>query len=196
MTALCIMCVLLVIILSLIICERAERPPRAAPTRTVQPIITARAGPEPTLETIAVREDAPVFVARISDAEITMAAQTVWGEARGIPSQMEQAAVVWCILNRVDKYGDSLEKIVTAPNQFAYGAENGTVDDYGRDLEELVRDVVDRWEREKNGEWPVGRVLPAGYLYFGGENGRNWFRPEYDSFDRVWDWPLPNPYES
>lgn len=138
----------------------------------------------------------PVFVAAVTDEEITLAAQTVWGEARGIYSQMEQAAVVWCALNRVDEWGDSLGKIVTAPHQFAWSADNPTVDDYGRDLEELVLDVVARWEREHNGEWGVGRVLPHGYLWFGGANGRNWFRADFESFDHLWGWHLPNPYES
>ena len=138
----------------------------------------------------------PVFVAAVTDEEIRLAAQTVWGEARGIESRMEQAAVVWCALNRVDEWGDSLGRIVTAPHQFAWAPDNPTVDDYGRDLEELVRDVVYRWEREHNGEWGVGRVLPKDYLYFGGANGRNWFRREYDRFSGIWSWRLPNPYES
>lgn len=147
-------------------------------------------------DTLHPQDSAPIFTAAVTDEEITLAAQTVWGEARGIESRMEQAAVVWCALNRVDAWGDSLGKIVTAPNQFAYSAGNPTVDDFGRDLTELVRDVIDRWEREKNGETDVGRVLPAEYLYFGGDGERNWFRTDYDSFENVWSWALPNPYDS
>lgn len=147
-------------------------------------------------DTLHPQDYEPPFTAWISDAEITQAAQVVWGEARGIHSRMEQAAVVWCLLNRVDVYGDSLGKIVTAPGQFHYDASFPTVDDYGRDLEELVRDVVDRWEREKNGEADVGRVLPQVFLYFGGENGRNWFRDTLDFYDDtlIWDWRFPDPY--
>lgn len=141
-------------------------------------------------------QDYEPVTAAVTDEEITQAAQVVWGEARGIHSQMEQAAVVWCALNRVDEWGDSLGKIVTAPGQFAYSPENPTVDDYGRDLEELVRDVVDRWEREKAGEAGVGRVLPRDFLWFGGDGGRNWFRNHYDNFDYLWSWRLPNPYDT
>ena len=138
----------------------------------------------------------PPFTADITDDEIYMAAQTVWGEAHGVQSRMEQAAVVWCVLNRVDAWGDSLSKIVTAPHQFAYGPDNPTVDDFGRDLIELVMDVIGRWESEKCGEQNVGRVLPSQYLWFGGENGHNWFRDSYTSFDNIWDWSLPDPYET
>lgn len=35
-------------------------------------------------------------------ADLELIAQTVWAEARGVESRAEQAAVVWCILNRVD----------------------------------------------------------------------------------------------
>lgn len=145
----------------------------------------------------AVTEPVPVFVAAVTEEEIVQAAQVVWGEARGIHSRMEQAAVVWCALNRVDTFGDSLGRTITAPGQFAYSPDNPTVDDFGRDLEELVRDVVDRWEREKAGGTDVGRVLPRIYLYFGGENGRNWFRDTQRFYDDtlIWDWRFPDPYE-
>ena len=142
-------------------------------------------------------QPSPVFVAIVTDEEITMAAKTVWGEARGIESRMEQAGVVWCLLNRVDKLGDSLGKICSATVQFNYSPDYPTVDDYGRDLEGLVRDVVSRWEREKNGETDVGRVLPKQYLWFGGEDGHNWFRNtyEFNSATVIWGWTLPDPYE-
>lgn len=137
------------------------------------------------------------FIAQFTDEEINMAAKTVWGEARGIESEMEQAAIVWCFLNRYDcngRFGTTLEEVITAPGQFHYSKSFKTVDDFGRDIKELVRDVIGRWEREKNGQTDVGRVLPNDYLWFGGENGHNWFRNSYDSFDNIWDWTLPNPY--
>ena len=134
------------------------------------------------------------FTAPFTDREITQAAQVVWGEARGVESRMEQAAVVWCMLNRVDDSGDSLGTVATAPNQFAYDPAAPTVDDYGRDLEELVRDVISRWEREWNGESGVGRVLPRGYLWFSAWDGQNHFRSTYDSLAHSWEWRLPDPY--
>ena len=39
------------------------------------------------------------------EAEVEMLARLIWGEARGIPSDMHKAAVVWCVLNRVDAEG-------------------------------------------------------------------------------------------
>lgn len=135
----------------------------------------------------------PLFTADVTDEEIILAAKTLWGEAHGVESRMEQAAVVWTMLNRVDAFGDSLGKIVTASNQFAYDEDNPTIDDFDRDLTELVRDVVGRWESEKNGV-DSGRVLPKQYLWFGGDGEQNYFRSEYDSFTDIWDWSLPNPY--
>lgn len=150
--------------------------------------------PEADEDTLHPQE--PVFTADVTDEEIEIAAKTLWGEAHGVESKMEQAAVVWTMLNRVDDWGDSLGKIVTAPDQFAWDANNPTVDDFGRDLTELVRDVVGRWEREKNGEADVGRVLPAGYFWFGGDGwATNYFRNDFDDFDNLWDWSLPDPYE-
>lgn len=139
------------------------------------------------------------FTHSFTDSEIEIAAKTVWGEARGIESRMEQAAVVWCFLNRYDHsgcFGDTLEEVITSPGQFYYDESFKTVDDYGRDITELVRDVIERWEQEKNGQINVGRVLPNDYLWFGGNGNHNYFRNSYESFDNIWDWSFPNPYES
>ena len=38
----------------------------------------------------------------IAESDINYLAKTLYGEARGIESKMEKAAVCWCILNRVD----------------------------------------------------------------------------------------------
>lgn len=129
-------------------------------------------------------------------SDITIAAKAVWGEARGVESEMEQAAVVWCFLNRVDKYGNTLGEVVTEPNQFHYNKDFPTVDDYGRDLEELVKDVVDRWVMEQSGQTNVGRVLPREYIYFSGDGEHNHFRTDYADFSNVYDWTLENPYRS
>lgn len=175
-----------IVLLAMLACGRREVP-APDPEQTYMDAIVEETPPAPQVIT--------TFTAPFTDEEITAAAKALWGEARGVDSRMEQAAVVWCFLNRVDARGSSLGDVVTAPGQFAYDAAFPTVDDAGRDLAELVRDVISRWAREQDGASSVGRVLPAGYLYFGGEGGRNWFRTDYDSFDNVWDWSLPNPYE-
>lgn len=127
-------------------------------------------------------------------AEVEMLARVIWGEARGIPSDMEKAAVVWCILNRVDADGwpDTVAEVVTQPYQFA-----GYSPDYPatEELKAVAADVLTRWEREKQGGGDVGRVLPAEYVFFTGDGAHNHFRTEYRG-GTFWDWSLKNPYSS
>ena len=105
-------------------------------------------------------------------------AKTVYGEA-GICCKTEQAAVVWCILNRVDSfdgyYPDDIIAVITQPGQFhGYKAEQSVE----AELYELALDVIGRWQREKDGEADTGRVLPADYLFFSGDGTRNYFRKD------------------
>lgn len=120
----------------------------------------------------------------------TILAKVVWGEARGIKSQTEQSAVIWTILNRCDAWDREILDVALQPKQFAYNKNNKTVDDFGRDLIDLVSDVLSRWKMD--GE---GRTLPKEYLYFGGHKGHNWFRIGY--YDKTyWDWSLESPYDN
>lgn len=120
-------------------------------------------------------------------------AKTVWAEARGC-SKTEQAAVVWCILNRVDSdingIPDDIIGVVTQPYQFAYYSDSPVTDE----LFELAKDVISRWEREKSGETNVGRILPKEYLWFHGDGTNNHFRNAFEGGTR-WDWSLVSPYE-
>jgi hypothetical protein len=115
-------------------------------------------------------------------------AKTLYGEARGC-STVEQAAVVWCVLNRVDDesglWPDDIIGVVTQPNQF-YG--------YDPDLLAVVEDVLARWEMEDICLGDVGRVLPEEYLYFTGDGRVNSFRDQYQG-GNTWDWSLDSPYE-
>lgn len=126
------------------------------------------------------------------DKEAQYIAKVVWAEARGC-SKTEQAAVIWCILNRVDSdirdMPDDIISVVTAPNQFAYRDSSPITDE----LYELAKDVISRWEREKNGETNVGRVLPKEYLWFHGDGTNNHFRDAFKGGNR-WDWSLESPY--
>ena len=127
-----------------------------------------------------------------TDEEVIVLAKMLWGEARGVSSDAEKAACVWCALNRVDHgYGD-ITAVVTAPYQFVGYREGNPVDD---DLITLCIDVLTRWYAEKDEQAEVGRVLPADYLWFSGDGERNHFRNAYRGGDR-WDWSLPSPYES
>lgn len=133
--------------------------------------------------------------------ELHMLGLTIWGEANG-QSKMEQAAVAWSILNRVDEEGyargKSLAYVISFPGQYHgyHNTKGARCDDY---YLELAKDVVDRWAREHNGEENVGRVLPKEYTYFAGKkvNGEwhNYFRTAYKTNEPRWDWSLPNPYE-
>lgn len=124
--------------------------------------------------------------------DVELIAKTVWQEARGIPSKAEQAAVVWCILNRVDddRWGDTIAEVVTAPHQFAYDAGAPVTDE----LRQLAEDVLERWKREREGETEVGRVLPAGYVFFDGDGSHNHFRREYEHTGEYWEFEAESPY--
>lgn len=108
-------------------------------------------------------------------------------------STMEQAAVMWCILNRVDngRFGNSIIDVIARPYQFGYYDSTPLRDD----LYSLALDVLNRWYCEKEGYEDVGRVLPIEYLYFWGDGQHNHFRiNETDQW--YWDWSLHNPYAS
>lgn len=121
-------------------------------------------------------------------------AKAVYGEARGC-SKTEQAAVVWCILNRVDSddpfYEESIIGVVTQEDQFHGYAQGNPVQ---TELYTLALDVLSRWQAEKNGADDVGRVLPAEYLFFSGDGERNHFRTEWKGGE-TWDWSMESPYE-
>ena len=126
-----------------------------------------------------------------SDPSPYFIAKTVWGEARGC-SKLQQAAVIWCILNRVDHESmpNNIIAVVTQPGQFdGYNPNNPVTDD----IYELTIDVIHRWNREKNGETDVGRVLPKDYIYFRGDGVNNIFRNAYTGGD-IWNWRLGDPY--
>ena len=127
----------------------------------------------------------------LDPAEIELIARTIWGEAEGVADQTEQAAVAWCILNRVDASGQTIERVVTAPNQFLgyYRVKGEVPDRFWR----LACDVLNRWNAEKRGTKNVGRVLPADYLYFIGDGERNYFSKEWKATD-YWGWTLKSPY--
>lgn len=131
-----------------------------------------------------------------TDEDVELIAKAVYGEAMVTQSDMEMAAVVWCILNRVDSdvafFPDTIESVVTQNRQFHGYCEENPVDQH---VEWLVRDVLDRWEREKAGEEGIGRILPSEYLYFVGDGRHNHFTVEYQQGE-AWDWSLPNPYEN
>lgn len=129
----------------------------------------------------------------VTNKEIDMLAQTVWGEARGC-NKLEQSAVVWCILNRVDAGRGTIAEVITAPGQFHGYNKNFPVTD---DIRELCEDVVRRWQLEKIGVGNVGRTLPSDYLYFWADSTGigNVFRNKFKGNYTKWNWDCWNPYE-
>jgi hypothetical protein len=103
-------------------------------------------------------------------------------------SRTNCAAVIWCILNRVDRgmRGNTPIKCATSPHQFCWRKKTK----YSDAFSDLVKDVLRRWLLEKEGEVNVGRVLPKEYVYFIGKRGYNnftttwhkgekWFTPKH-----------------
>lgn len=135
----------------------------------------------------------PEYIKQKYPKAIKYIAQCLYGECRGaVP--MHKAAVVWCILNRVDSFNGEGEQAIigtiTAKSQFTGWHSWNPV---WESLEEVAIDVLGRWELEKLGETDVGRVLPKEYKWFLGYGGVNHFRNAYKN-GKEWDWSLPNPY--
>ena len=138
-----------------------------------------------------------------TDEDAAYLAMLIWGEAGGVPelkigdkvvsSEAQQAAVVWTVLNRYDAgFKDSIIGVIMDPGQYDGYSELHPVSDK---FMKLALDVLDRWNREKNGETDVGRVLPSDYMWFGGDGTYNYFRNEYEGGTR-WTWDLADPYIS
>lgn len=127
-----------------------------------------------------------------NEEDVVMLARLIWGEARGVPSVEQKAAVVWCVLNRVDsgKYPDTIAEVVTQKSQFCGYSESFPATD---EFMEIAEDVLIRWYQEKAGIKDVGRVLPSEYLFFVGDGVRNYFSVEWRSSE-YYDWSLPSPY--
>lgn len=147
---------------------------------------------------------------------LAMLAKTTTAEIGGLDNyhaystaRAEQAAVIWCILNRVDydypdlfqgDHGDTAVAIVTeckAPYQFAYNINKEPYAGH----EQLAFDVLCRWVLEHYGVLSdVGRTLPDNYKWFyaAGDGWHNVFRTTFEQGDdcQYWDWSLPDPYEA
>lgn len=116
-------------------------------------------------------------------------ANVTWGEARGC-SVTEQAAVMWCVLNRVDSplYPDSVGEVVTQRAQFNGYSESNPIT---QEMLQLANSVLTYWSEGTD----YGRVLPKEYLYFTGDGKHNYFYTTWTSNAVAWDWSLPSPYK-
>lgn len=138
-----------------------------------------------------IEEDKPAYIP--DAAEVEALAKMLYGEARGVASDTEKAACVWCVLNRVDdpRFPDTVLEVVAAPYQFAgYSADYPVLPE----LEWIAADVLTRYHEEKSGGDNVGRVLPAEYCFFTGDGERNYFTAEWQGAE-TWGWTLSSPYD-
>lgn len=127
--------------------------------------------------------------------ELDALARLLYGEYRGV-SIDQQAAVVWCVLNRVDSdnpyFPDSVLEVITQPYQFAgYSPNNPVLDN----LRLTAEDVVRRWELEKLGVGEVGRILPKEYLFFTGNGTVNTYTTQHHG-GITWYFTAKSPYRS
>ena len=121
-------------------------------------------------------------------------ARLLWGEDRENPKYM-QAAVIWCVFNRMEASGKSISEIVTN-SQFQGYIKSNPLKEWAINL---VRDVTIRYMLEQIGYKDVGRVLPREYLYFEQPPGKRFhvFKTKINIDDpdtKIWNWALPSPY--
>lgn len=189
--------------------EIVTNTPTLKPTNTPIKTLSPTETPKPTVETVDTNEkiyysdtikvlvtpeQKKIVEEKLENysKEIIMLAKVVYREAGGVPYKHHQAAVIWCILNRVDheSFDNSIKKVITAKNQFAWIESTPILDEFV----ELSKDVMTRWLLEKEGIEDNGRVLPKDYLYFAGRNGLNHFRKKYKD-NKYWNWSLESPYD-
>lgn len=123
-------------------------------------------------------------------AEATRIAKAIRGEGNYLPL-VEKACIAWCIYNCCDYYGMSVDQLVQPNYYLGYNPDNEVTEENFR----IAFDVaLGHWIEQQYGECP-NRVLPKEYKFFGGHDGHNWFRVEFEHFRNYWDYSLPNPYE-
>ena len=99
------------------------RPQEQEAMETAAPVTaTALPAETPTPEPITLEFENQEAIDPMEASKVALA-KMVWGEARGC-STTEQAATIWCVLNRYDSgdrfWADTVEGITTQPCQF-YG---------------------------------------------------------------------------
>ena len=159
------------------------------PEKTTEDVVEVQEVKEVVPVDLSIQEDPHVDI-NYSEAE--MLARLAWGEARGIKSYAEKAAIMWVPLNRMsdDRWPDDLYTVLTQKNQFYY-SDDFPVWDY---LFRVACHVLEQYELEKLG-YEAERVIPSDYFYYSGDGAHNHFRKEYDSTS-YWDWSYTDVYAS
>lgn len=138
----------------------------------------------------------------IDPYEAEQLAMLVQLESGGIPNRDEQAAVVWCVLNRVDdetgRFPDTITEVLLQPGQFYSKPLSIQID---TESLELVYDILFRWYMSSvseghldRSEVTLGRTIPYDYLFYYGDGEHNYFRREFLDYSDQWDWSYPEVY--
>lgn len=99
-------------------------------------------------------------------ADVAMISRTIWGETQGC-DEIEQRAQAWCVLNRVDdpRFPNTIEAVVTAPNQFQGYSPNFPAEPFW----DMAREILILWH---DGE----REIPEDMCWCSGDGKHQTFR--------------------
>lgn len=164
-------------------CEKEPSPvPTEVPSTEVEVIVY-----EEIPDDFSIQEDPHID---INYEEAEMLARLAWGEARGIESYAEKAAIMWIPLNRMsdERWPDDLYTVLNQKGQFYYSDSFPVLDD----LYCVACHVLEQYELEKLG-YEADRVIPNDYFYYTGDGEHNHFRKEYYSTS-YWDWSYEDVY--
>jgi hypothetical protein len=141
-----------------------------------------------------VKKPKEILTKKECDEFVTVMSKMLYGEAKGVKSKTNQAAVIWCALNRYDSAVKKangkrvkITQVVTTGAFHGYKKRNPVKSN----LKAIVKDVLDRWIREKQGEKSVGRVLPKEYKWFSAYRGYNRFRACYKGSRKAKKYLIP-----
>lgn len=104
-----------------------------------------------------------------------MLVQLVWHEARGLPSE-EQILVVWCVLNRVDDWGQSIYEVLTTKGQFMSSYEGYPIEE---EICQLCEQCLLDWESGMEAPILEPYTVNSNYKFYYGDGKHNWFREVY-----------------
>ena len=127
-----------------------------------------------------------------TEGQAVILAKIIHLYGHGVASQTQQACVGWTVLNSVDASGGGVDIGAIAPN-FHYNAAEATIDDFGRDLMPLARDIIFRWKAGRAGCSNNGRVLPLNYCYVTSTGSAVTFT---DGAGSMWNFSATTPYGS
>lgn len=134
-----------------------------------------------------------------TEQDVIALAQMAYGEAWITQSDTEMSACMWSALNRLDSNDafyegcKSVKDVVSQYGQYHGYDQNNPIEER---LVWLARDVLNRWQAEKNGETDVGRTLPREFCYFYGDGVRNHFTTEHNGGGFEYGWWLDSPYDN